>query len=241
MRRQSLSQMGRSSFALAPVTALRPAVEIGMRGDQYIWSYFKEGAKPQLHIDYKIGPDEPPLDTKVKDEIREYTHNQIKKREPLITFNATSSAIMDAPARNEDPKHREYQGQECARFYGLPAPIIGFMVTQWGSGISELARLTWRTGVSQHVGRFLAPLAYRTLNPGSRFVVDVTELLRGDAQAVKEMIESIRGDAQRPGIGTMDEARHIAGLSREYEGKLLDGAPQKQKTALPSPADPPME
>lgn len=212
----------RTGFAQPPVVALRPALEIGLRGDRYIRSWFARGAHPKLHIDVPRIQDEPPLPQDAKDDIVEYIRQGVTTRRPLITFGATSRSLNDTPQDREAGELREFQVQEVARFYGLPPPLLGVNVTQWGQGIEQLAKLAWSWGLQPHVNRVLAALAVKLLQPGEAFRVDPTAILRGDSEGVAKLVAALVGDAQRGPVATLEELRHLVGLPPEPEGEFTE-------------------
>ena len=159
-----------------------------------------------------------------------------KSREPLVTFGGKSTKIEDSPQDSEARGLREFQVQEIAKVYGVPAPLLGVDVTEWGQGIEQLAKLFWRFGARQHLERFLSPFQNRLLRPGDRFHIDTTDILRGDSAAIKEMVMALQGDAQRAPIATREELRRIAGLTVDPVGEFMP-AP----TPAPTPGNPPVD
>ena len=228
--RHSGGSSTREGFALSPVVALRPALEIGVRGDQYIREWFSNGTQSNLHLDFPTPEGKQPLNPKQRDEVRAWVQKFRKSREPLVTFGGKSTKIEDTPQDREAHRLREFQVQEVAKVYGVPAPLLGVDVTEWGQGIEQLAKLFWRFGARQHLERFLAPFQNRLLRPGDRFHVDTTDLLRGDSAAIKEMVMALQGDAQRAPVATREELRHIAGLTVDPVGEFM---------AAPMPGNPP--
>ena len=212
----------REGFALAPVVALRPALDIGLQGDRYIREWFQRGSKSRLHIDFATPAGAQPLQKDQRKQLVEWVHDYTRSRAPLVTFDGKSGYLQDTPSDSEAAKLRDFQVIETARYYGIPAPLIGSMVTQWGQGIAELARLWWRFGLRTHVERVLTPLQNRLLDPGVRFLVDPTDLLRGDYDAIAKLIMSLQGDAQRPAVATREELRHVAGLPRDPDGEFRE-------------------
>ena len=219
--RHSGGSSTREGFALSPVVALRPALEIGVRGDQYIREWFSNGTQSNLHLDFPTPEGKQPLSPKQRDEVRAWVQKFRKSREPLVTFGGKSTKIEDTPQDREAHRLREFQVQEVAKVYGVPAPLLGVDVTEWGQGIEQLAKLFWRFGARQHLERFLAPFQNRLLRPGDRFHVDTTDLLRGDSAAIKEMVMALQGDAQRAPVATREELRHIAGLTVDPVGEFM--------------------
>ena len=235
----------RDGFALGPVVALRPALEIGVQGDRYIREWFGSGAKSKLHIDYGVSPTEgrsqilsPDQRKSLADEIGTLTTGT---RKPLVTFGAKSSYLRDIPQDKEALALREFQVQEVLRVYGIPAPLANVDMTSWGSGIEQLARVWWRFGLAQHLDRFIEPLSHRLLPPGVRFRADPTDFLRGDWKDSTLLANAIRGDAQRAPVGSVIEVRRVLGLRPDVDGDLMEvpSGSSDPPNAGPPGGDPP--
>ena len=212
----------RAEFALAPILALRPTLDIGLRGDRYINTWFSKGAQPKLHLDYEQKEWHKLWTPDQRAEAVGYVLDGVMGRDPLVTFGAKSSKINDPPQDREAGKLREFQVRECGMFYGIPAPAFGIEVSNWGQGIEMLNRLMWRTGIKPHLKRFLDALTIKLLRPGEKFDVDTTALLRGDSESMAKLIAALGGDAQRAPVATRVEQRHIAGLPRDPDGEYVD-------------------
>ena len=133
--------------------------------------------------------------------------------------------ISDTPQDREAGNLRVHQAQEVAAAYGVPPPLIGMVVTEWGQGIAELARMFYRFGAKQHAERFLAPFQTRLLRPGDRFPY------RSDRSAARQhrtrsasSLMAVQGDAQRTPIATLTELRRIAGLTADPGGRVRAAA-----------------
>ena len=198
----------------SPLTAIRPALDIGIQGDRYIREWFRSGAKSRLHLDYD--PEIARVSAQ-RDEIRKSVelYTMSRTRQPLVTFGGTSAAITDTPQDRAASVLREFQVREIGRVYGVPAPLIGEQVTEWGKGIEQLARLYWRFGARTHLDRLLLPLSHLLLPPGHFLACDHHELIAGDTEALKGLLIALQGDSQRDPIATREELRRLAGLPRE--------------------------
>ena len=130
--------------------------------------------------------------------------------------------LRTRPQDREARGLREFQVEEVAKVFGVPAPLVGVQVTEWGAGIEQLSKLFWRTGERLHIERFLAPFQNILLRPGDRFHVNTIDFLRGDSAAIKEMIMALQGDAQRAPVATREELRDIAGLTVDPVGQFMD-------------------
>ena len=222
LKRSAPGHSRKQGFALAPVVALRPALDIGIQGDRYIQDWFSKGAQNNLHVDFTTPDGKRELTPEQREELRAQVWKYSKSRKPLVTFNATTRRIDDTPSDSEAATLREFQVAECGRNYGIPAPLLGVNLTQWGQGIEQLAKLFYRFGGRHHLDRFLAPLQIVLLRRGDRFKVDTTEFLRGDATALQKTMIALRGDAQREPVATREELRHIAGLPVDPTGEFND-------------------
>ena len=217
--RHSGGSSTREGFALSPVVALRPALEIGVRGDQYIREWFS-GPKSKLHVDFQPPEGSKPLVGEQRTELSEWVKNSLKSG-TLVTFGGKSTKIENTPQDREAHRLREFQVEEVAKVYGVPAPLVGVQVTEWGAGIEQLSKLFWRTGERLHIERFLAPFQNSLLRPGDRFHVNTIDFLRGDSSAIKELIMALQGDAQRAPVATREELRDIAGLTVDPVGQFI--------------------
>ena len=227
--RSGRARSTREGFALAPVVALRPALDIGLQGDTYIREWFRRGAQSKLHINFDTPRGEKPPVLDEREKLAQWVLKYSRTRAPLVTFDGKSSYLQDTPQDREAKALREFQLQEVGRVFGIPAPLLNVDMTSWGSGIEQLAKLFFRFGLRQHLDRVLAPLQVRLLAPGDRFWVDTSDLLRGDADAIGTLLMALQGDAQHAPIATREELRHLAGLPRDVDGTfetpLLPDAP----------------
>ena len=123
----------REGFALAPVIALRPALEIGLQGDRYIQRWFSGGAQSKLHINFATPPHVAQLLPDQRKELIDYVKRAVRSREPLVTVDATSSNLQDTPQDRQAKDLRQFQVQEVARAFGVPPPLLNIEMTSWGS------------------------------------------------------------------------------------------------------------
>ena len=231
-RRSSKTGGGEDAFALAPVVAMRTALDIGLQGDRLIGQYFRRGATSKLHVNFETQEAQaPPLPEEREDLIRTVEEG-VRGRRPLITFDAKSSYLSDSPQDRNAAELREFQVLEIARAYGIPPPVIGSMTTEWGQGIAELARYWWKFGLQDHLARYLWPFSLRMLPRGMRFRGNPVALLRGDAEAISKLLMATQGDAQRPAVLTWAERRDVAGFP--YIGEEPPPS-MESMSAMPTP------
>lgn len=220
--RYSRTRSTREGFAIPPVVALRPALDIGLQGDRYIREWFTRGARSKLHFNFELQENEQEPSVEDKAELVKWIETYTASRRPMVTWGANSSLLSDVPQDDQVKDLREFQIMEAARFFGIPAPLIGSMVTEWGPAIEQLARLFWRFCLRHHLARYLTAMELRLLRRGQRFQVDPTALLRGDADAISKLTMALQGDSQRPAIATRSELRHAAGLPVEDEQTSME-------------------
>ena len=229
MLRYAASQsVNRWNFAAAPVRLMRPALEIGLAGDRYIKEWF-DGINSSIGISFedRLRPEQ---FKEVQAQI-DSTTSSSRRRKPLVVGSkAMFTNLQNNAASKDQAMLREFQVSDIARIYGIPGPIIGQNVTQWGQGIEALAKFFWKFCIRQHIDRMLAPVKFQLLLPGQRFEVDPTELLRGDIADIATLITAVSGDAQRDQIATTEEMRNWMGLPVEPEKGELRMAQQDDKS-----------
>ena len=212
MQKWERGQNSREPFALAPVTAMRTALGVGLQGDKYVLDYFESGARSKLHINFKTPPGQEDYSPEQRKDLAKWVEKGTESRDPLVTFDADSSLLQDTPQDKNAAALRDFQVGEIARVYGIPSAVIGSTATEWGTAIAELARYWWKFGLSVHLERYLEPFSMRLLPKGLRFKGDNTALLRGDAEAISKLLMATQGDAQRAPVATWAERRDFAGL-----------------------------
>ena len=235
------SASARDAWAEAPVTVLRPAVAAGIEFDAYVIDWLRRARRSHLHFDFEISDLRPDITDVQQREIRKRLEESLRAGGVLITAGAKSNTVTDAPDEKWAAPGRDFQLADVARFYGLPAPLIGLNLTSWGSGIEELSRIAWRFGVSQHVARFLAPFSSRCLPRGQRLAVNPHWLVQGDSRAMRELILAL-DDPQRDPLATRAELREMAGLLTLDQADL-DSLTRHARAAATAadPADDPAE
>ena len=220
LRYSASSTANRWNFAPAPVRLMRPALEVGLAGDQFIRDWYRAGQNNTIGISLK----EDVTATQAQD-VQAAVAQASQSRRPLIVGGDAKFTNLQNNASNKDQADlREFQVSDVSRVYGIPGPIMNQQVTQWGQGIEQLKKLFWSTCIKQHIDRVLAPIGFHLLQPRQRFVVDPTDLLRGDITSIASLITATRRDAQTDQIATVDEQRHWLGLPRTPEHGELEKA-----------------
>ena len=173
----------------SPIQLINRSLKIALMSDGYVEDFFKGG--PSGAVRGRIAITVPPNAT--IEEIKEFLENMeaaSDSRHPLLLLEGMEmQSINDDPANEAMAKLREFQLREISRVYGLPAPLVGENVTQWGSGIEELAKLAWKFGFRHYVDSILRPMSTRLLPYGERLAINELELLRGDTLALTKLID----------------------------------------------------
>lgn len=230
------SGLRRFHFAAPPVQLLRTALEIGLAGDRYIREWYMSGGAHRSNIGIAL---KERLQPEQVEQFQKLFAASQKTRSPLLMGGGASFSNLSQAAANKDQADlREFQVSDLGRTYGIPGPILNQQVTQWGSGIEQLAKLFWRFGLRQHVERVLVALSFRILPPGQRFGVNDADILRGDAASVAALVTASQGDAQRPETATREERRIWFGLPIEPEHGTLREMPEPEPPPDPNNPEP---
>ena len=226
---------GRNPYrARSPLAAINKALKIAAQSDEFVGQFFADGPGGAMRSRTAITT---PEGTSIADleKFIGFMERAKDSRLPLLLLAGMDmKSVKDDPADEKLTKLREFQIREIVRAYGVPAPLIGEMVTQWGSGIEQLAKLAYRFGFRQHLDAILKPMSTRLLPYGQSFAIDDHDIARGDTQALAGLISVMRqtGDMER------SEARLLAGLSADG-GEDRNGSGEAEETASPGvPADP---
>ena len=207
----------RAEFANSPVALMRPAISIGLESDKYILEWYKNDV-PKSNLGISV-PGK--LEVQQMKDWREALAENVARRAPLIFGQNARFTNLGNSSQNKDQANlRDGQINEICRIYGIPGPIVGQNVTQWGSGIENLARLFWKYGLKQHMERILDPLEFKLFSPGKYFKINEAEIIRGDSVSIAQMVVAAQG------VANQFEKRNWMGLPREPEyGELPDEMP----------------
>lgn len=215
----SLDGSGTEDLAASPLVLLWPAIDLGLKSDQYVRRFFEGGPEGALQARTIITMPVGSTDEAMKATAKEFLRSG-NDQSPAVVKEGTKVEAQEVdPAHNKDVELlRVYQARNVARVYGVPAPLFGEQITSWGSGIEELARLAYRFGFRQHLDNMLEPLGWRMLPAGQRFDIDDLDLLRGDAESMSKLAQMlISAEAT-----TKEEVRTLVGLRADMpEGETV--------------------
>lgn len=221
--RTGLSQNSRDQFAPAPVILLRRQISIGLQSDREVDTWFRGAARSGPHFNLKLpeGVDEP--GAQGRKDLQRSVQKDSRKHGATVGIEMSVQNVETTPQSEELKALRELTTQESCRFYGIPLPLVSVEIGQWTRGINEqVLKLAWRTALKNHVMRMVEPIGFRLLRRGQKFHIDPIELVRGDAEGMSRLINSMNGDGQRAPVATREELRRIAGLPVVPEGEFID-------------------
>ena len=126
-----LNESERQFMSDSPLRLLKNAILIGKYADNWVADFFNSAAKSNMAIEFPENMDKE-LQEK---QMMAYEKSLVNKRAPFLVFGGAAIKEINPNPQNADALAlREYGVQEVGRFYGLPSPVIGLHVTQWGSG-----------------------------------------------------------------------------------------------------------
>jgi len=218
---RSRAMADRNWFAPSPVALLRREIVTGITAEMYAQLRFRKAPLTQLLVNYEYDA-KANLKADARKQILRQLANIIANEGMLPIFGGRNTQEISAsPVHEHTNMSRSYQVETIARFYGLPLPLLSVPVGQWSRGINEqVMKMAWRTCIQPHMSRLLSALKLKMLMPNEMFIVDPTELVRGDASGISEMITAMNGDAQRNPIASRAEMRRMAGLPSEPEEEI---------------------
>ena len=221
--RYGLTNASREGFAVSPVVALKNAIDIGIRGDKFVVTKLRRASKTDLHVNYEVNPELDSLSPEDRLDLAMELGAANDSGEPIVTHGADAQILERNMRDDMDNRRREFQVQECARYYGLPLPLLSVTIQQWGAAVNEqISKLGYKWGVKLHLDRLLGAWSLRLLQRGERFIVNPLALLQGDAEGIKDFVAMLMGNAQTPPVGTREEAREYVGLDKEPEGEYIE-------------------
>ncbi len=207
----------------ADPTEMRNGVRWGLSPDDVIDQYSDTGLAAERYS-YDIVRNGPfALDNKIihydgvaPDNLREQALNMAEERQedggPAVMSLPIGSAIMDVNASANI--HQVISGladqnvEHVARYYGVPAPLLGLNLTQWGSGIEMLIKAYTASCLEVYLSTTLAQMSLRLLQPSERFDIPGIAKSRIAQENIAELINVTNGDAQRQAILTPKEIRN---------------------------------
>lgn len=212
--------------SITPIrAALRPAGGIALAADEYAGSFFRNGARPDfaLKTPGKISEDAASL---LRSTWAQRHGGSSNAHLPAILTGGLEVQQLTLTA--EDAQllaTRQFQVQDIARIFGVPAHMIGYTEksTSWGSGIEQMSigfvRYTLRRyldAMAQEINRKIWP---RSRIYFGEFNADA--LLDGDSKAQADYFGKALGGPGTQGWMTINEVRRLKNLKPVAGGDKL--------------------
>ena len=220
-------------FAPSPLIVIRAPYEIALSADKFIKGWFDAGGQSPAKQTIKT-----------KNRLRDDELQQMAKRwksakdrgDPMILAGEADISRSEDNLQNVR-EARMYELQDIARVFGIPAPALGMNISQWGSGVSALRRMTWSFSGRQKMDAILSAMSLRLLPAGQRFTVSEAELLKSDPEALPGLINAVKRSAQADEILTVQETRRLLGFPGDpRRGEELRGPAAASGGAVPDGA-----
>lgn len=204
----------RSGFVATPLVALSDDLQVSRDIIRWIAKFFSLSGgtvKSDTSIVYPS-----PLDEQAQKKVIEGIAEISNARRPLILFGDPKvNSLKTTPQDAETANLRNQEVENIGRLYGIPPPLMGLHTTQWGSGVSELARLYWTSAARPAMNRLIQPLSLRLLPKGQDLVVNESEMLRGDITALTSLMAVTKGSTADPILGR-SEHRSLLGVDTPF-------------------------
>ena len=191
-------------FGIGPVYACSNATRTGITSDNYVAEFFNTNfaSTVVLSSEKKLTSDQLTY-------LESRMLNNKKTRRPLILSGGFDvKNINNEPQGDNVDKLRDFQVNDVARAFGLPPPLVGQHISQWGSGLESLFRMTinwcirfYTSAISQHLSTLLPK--------GYALTFNAEELKKGDYESLALILEK-----GMPYM-TRDEGRRMLGLPGE--------------------------
>jgi HK97 family phage portal protein len=221
--------------------ALRQVGAIALATQDYAGNFFANSARP----DYALATDQNLAEPKIKELqglIDERHRSAANSHRPMLLHSGLKIQTWSLSANEMQLlQTRQFEIEEIARIYGVPAVMIGHSqaTTAWGSGIESLGKYFVRYTLSQHLNKFEVEInrkLFRTATRGAEF--DTTNLERADYAAMTTALRATVGRAGEPRIMSVNEARAVLRLKKDPGGgdELGVNAGTAPPDATPDPA-----
>lgn len=138
------------------VKVMRNALSLNMTAEEYASSFFDQNDVPPGYLSTAqiLTPEE-------SDEIEERWHarragTKNQRRIAVVSGGATFNALNANPEDAQMQELRQFQGEDVARFLGIPPHMLGYTekITSFGAGIAEQTLGFVRFTMQAHVNRF---------------------------------------------------------------------------------------
>jgi len=235
---------------LSPLDLARQSIGLGLVSEKFGSKFFGTGQQMSGVIQLPpAGPGQPKSKENI-DLIREnweaaHSGSDKAHRPGILTGGATWQSISVTPENAQFLETRKFQVEDIARFYGVPAHMVGLEEknTSWGTGIEAQATGFVRLVLKPHIDRLED--SFSQLTPRGQFVkLNLSSLLRADTATqtevlVKQVLNGIRSRNEVRAL--LDEPpvpggdRYLVPMNEEI---LTAGGTKEPKAPIPVPPAP---
>lgn len=204
-----VKSMGNGIVGLSPLAYARESIGLGIAADRRAAKFAKRGFKPAgvLMLDKLLTKEQ-------RAAIRaEFADLAVSEDDPLRILEAgmTYQQVSLSPADSQLLETRKFQLQDIARFFGVPAVMIGETSsnTIWGSGIESIVEGWYRFGLRPRLERIEASINAKLLPVSERgrfvFEFSLEPLLRMNPTARSQRVkEHVQGGIITPNEGRIE-------------------------------------
>lgn len=212
---------GNGVIGLSPLAYARNSLGIAQASEDRVTSIFRNGAKPSgiLMIDRALTPEQRTMVRQSFADLAEGNSDSLIVLEQHMKYEQVSMSPQDI----ELLESRRFQGEDIARFMGVPSVLINDTSgsTVWGSGIQQIIEGFYKLNLRPYLERIEASAVAHLMTPEDRLVheveFDFDGLLRMDAKSRMEGYDK----AIQSGQLTPNEARALEGRSPMDGGDQL--------------------
>ena len=176
---------------LSPIGAAAQAIGLGLAAEKFGATFYGQGQ--QMSGVIQLPADQPARSKEhieVMRETWEAAHVGKPHRPAILTGGATWQGITIPPDHAQFIQTRSFQVEDIARFYGVPAHLVGLEQkdTSWGSGIESQGQAFYRTVLRGHIIRF--ETAMSQLMPRGQFLrLNPRALLEADLETEAKVLQ----------------------------------------------------
>lgn len=214
-----------------------PVIAAALALERHSGSLHANGAFPGAAVEIEGKIDQGGID-RLKEQIKAMFAGPEKSGRAIILPGGKWSPITASPVDQEIVAARRFAGEEVARIYGVPAPIINDLTHGSFANVNDLLRLWAQGTVQQWCRKIEAEFQRSALSGPSRrshaLVLDLSGLLRGDP-AQRWAAWKIAADG---GILTPNEIREEEGFNPIAGGDTLRAAGGTSPGGAPVAATP---
>ncbi len=207
LRMTPTSDLGGTRWGMSPTKVLATHTEIGMNADEYVNKLIGNGP---FSLDNKILHSEMGLTNAQVAKLKESVKKKNEEGGPVVTIGDLTiyDIIVGGGIPGSILETRTQEIELIAQYYGIPAPLMGVNLTQWGSGIETLTKIYASSCLEVYLSAALAQLSLRLLSENEYFDIPDTAKSKIAQESVAPLIMAVNGDAQRDAVMSVREIRN---------------------------------